>query len=65
MKNASDQDTEVMALNVEAETFIKHLMYVADDKNLETIMKDIIKMDFDNQSMFEFLIALELHVSIY
>lgn len=65
MKNASDQDTEVMALNVEAETFIKHLMYIADEKNLETIMKDIVKMDFDNQSMFEFLIALELHVSTY
>ncbi|XP_025198458.1 uncharacterized protein LOC112596850 [Melanaphis sacchari] len=54
-----EENTEMLALNVEAETFIKHLIYIAEDKNLENIMEQIVKMDLDNQSMFRFLVELE------
>lgn len=63
-KNINEHDTEILALNVEAEEFIKHLIYITDEKNLEKIMEEIVKMDFDNRSMFKFLLAIELHVSI-
>lgn len=62
--NTNGQDTETLALNVEAEQFIKHLIYTADENNLETIMNEIVKMDFDNRSMFQFLLAIEIHVII-
>jgi len=53
----------MLALNVEAETFIKHLIYIAEEKNLETIMEQIVKMDLDNNSMFRFLLEIESYVS--
>lgn len=53
----------MLALNAEAETFIKHLVYIADEKNLETIMEQIVKMDLDNKSMFRFLMEIESYVS--
>lgn len=53
----------MLALNVEAETFIKHLIYIADEKNLEKIMEQIVKMDFDNKCMFRFLVEIESYVS--
>jgi len=53
----------MLALNAEAETFIKHLVYIADEKNLETIMGQIVKMDLDNKSMFRFLMEIESYVS--
>jgi hypothetical protein len=59
-----EQNTKLSALNAEAKEFIKYLIYIADEQNLEKVMEIIIKMDLDNQSMFEFLIALDLHVSI-
>lgn len=62
--NTNRQDIETLALNVEAEQFIKHLIYTTDENNLETIMKEIVKMDFDNRSMFQFLLAIEIHVII-
>lgn len=58
-----EDNTEMLALNVEAETFIKHLVHIADEKNLETIMEQIVKMDLDNKCMFRFLIQIESHVS--
>eukprot|EP00102_Acyrthosiphon_pisum_P008933 XP_003246328.3 PREDICTED: uncharacterized protein LOC100569849 [Acyrthosiphon pisum] len=58
-----DENTEMLALNVEAETFIKHLIYIADEKNLEKIMEQIVKMDLDNKSMFRFLIEIESYLS--
>jgi len=58
-----EEDTELLALNAEAKTFIKHLTNIADEKNLEHIMEDIIGMDLDNKCLFEFLSAVELHVS--
>lgn len=57
------EDTELIALNAEAKTFIKHLTNIADEKNLEQIMEDIVRMDLDNKCLFEFLSAVELHVS--
>lgn len=58
-----DENTEMLALNVEAETFINHLIYIADEKNLEKIMEQIVKMDLDNKSMFRFLVEIESYVS--
>jgi len=58
-----DENTEILALNVEAETFIKHLIYIADEKNLEKIMEQIVKMDLDNKSMLRFLVEIESYVS--
>ncbi|XP_025422536.1 uncharacterized protein LOC112692181 [Sipha flava] len=58
-----EQNTKLSALNAEAKEFIKYLIYIADEQNLEKVMEIIIKMDLDNQSMFEFLIALDLHVT--
>lgn len=58
-----EENTEMLALNAEAETFIKHLVYIADEKNLETIMGQIVKMDLDNKSMFRFLMEIESYVS--
>jgi len=58
-----DENTEMLALNVEAETFIKHLIYIADEKNLEKIMEQIVKMDLDNKCMFRFLVEIESYVS--
>lgn len=52
-----------MAINAEAKTFIKHLINIGDEKNLEKIMEDIVKMDFDNESMLRFLNAIQSHVS--
>ncbi|VVC46065.1 Hypothetical protein CINCED_3A018606 [Cinara cedri] len=62
-KNINEHDTEMLALNVEAEEFIKHLIYITDEKNLEKIMEEIVKMNFDNRSMFKFLLAIELHLT--
>jgi len=59
----SDENAEMLALNVEAETFIKHLIYIADEKNIESIMEQIVKMDLDNKSMFRFLVEIESYVS--
>ncbi|CAH1730988.1 unnamed protein product [Aphis gossypii] len=56
-------NTEMLALNAEAETFIKHLVYIADEKNLETIMEQIVKMDLDNKSMFRFLMEIESYLT--
>lgn len=53
----------MLALNVEAETFIKHLIHIADEKNLEKIMDQIVKMDLDNKCMFRFLMEIESYVS--
>lgn len=53
----------MLALNLEAETFIKHLIYVAGEKNLEKIMEQIVKMDLNNKCMFRFLMEIESYVS--
>lgn len=58
-----DEDTEALALNAEAETFIKHLTHIAEERNLEKIMEDIVQMDLDHSCMFQFLVAIEMHVS--
>lgn len=58
-----EEDTEVLALNVEAENFIKHLVDMAKEKNLEKIMEKIVEMNLGHSSMFQFLVALETHVS--
>lgn len=63
-EKSNEQNNELSALNAEAKEFIKYLIYIADEQNLEKIMETIVKMDLDNKSMFEFLIALDLHVSI-
>ncbi|XP_022169053.1 intracellular protein transport protein USO1-like [Myzus persicae] len=56
-------NTEMLALNVEAETFIKHLIHIADEKNLEKIMDQIVKMDLDNKCMFRFLMEIESYLT--
>lgn len=57
------ENTELLALNAEAKKFIKHLIYIGDENNLEKIMEDIVKMDLDNDSMYNFLNAIQSHVS--
>lgn len=63
-QKSNDANTVWSALNAEAKNFIKYLIYIADEQNLEKIMGTIVKMDLDNKCMFEFLIALDSHVSI-
>lgn len=65
-KNKNEvQKVEMQALNIEAEKFIKHLIYITDETNLGKIMEEIVKMNFDNRSMFQFLMAIELYVIIF
>lgn len=62
-EKSNDENTVLSALNAEANTYIKYLIHIADEKNLEKIMETIVKMDFDNKCMYEFLLALDIHVS--
>lgn len=57
-------ETDLVTLNAEAEIFLNHLRYISEEKDLKKITVEIIGMDLDNRSMFNFITALELQVSI-
>lgn len=63
IENSKCENTVLLTLNAEAKKFIDHLIYIGNEKNLETIMEDIVKMDLDNDSMHNFLNAIQSHVS--
>lgn len=63
-KHFSEQNTtDVLALNSEAAMFVNYLIRFADEKNLEKITDEIVKMNLNNRCMFKFLMAIELYVS--
>lgn len=53
---------EVIGLNTEAVMFIRHLMLLSGEENLEVIIDEIVKMDLDNKCMFQLLMAIESQV---
>ncbi|XP_050443118.1 uncharacterized protein LOC126847108 [Adelges cooleyi] len=62
-EQTNERNTEFAVLKAEAEHFVKHLICYAGDQNIANVTENIVKMDINNESMFELLVAIELYLT--